>query len=211
MLKLLLMSFLFSVKAYDICVVGGTSGLGKEIIYQGILDKNKKILALSGSSSPITVPYRSNSFENKQKKQQIFDHPNLKTDNYWTNVFDYNYDHIIFSTGCQPFEKDYSDELMCKLLMQLPKSCKSITLISAFGVGESIKESNLGITIMNNWYLKDAYRAKNEQEKILNNYKYPIIKKIFRPKALSYGNTTLESISRQKLAQTILEEINDIN
>jgi hypothetical protein len=55
--------------------------------------------------------------------------------------------------------------------------------------------------------LKDAYRSKNEQEKILNRYKTSAKKYIYRPKALSYGITQIDSTSRKELAETILNQI----
>lgn len=79
--------------------------------------------------------------------------------------------------------------------------------MSAYGVGDSINEANLGIVSMRNWYLKDVYRAKEEQERLVNNFKKNIKKYIYRPKVLSYGNTFFESIPRQKMAKEILENI----
>ena len=97
---------------------------------------------------------------------------------------------------------------MKKVIENLPNNCKTISLISAFGVGESLKKGNIGIAVMNAWYLKDVYRAKNEQELILNNIKNKNIKKfIYRPKALSYGKTTLDSTSRKELAKEILSKV----
>ena len=60
---------------------------------------------------------------------------------------------------------------------------------------------------MNKWYLKDVYRAKNEQEKLVNKYNDKIKKYIYRPKALSYGETLIDSISRKDLASEILDTI----
>ena len=65
---------------------------------------------------------------------------------------------------------------------------------------------------MNDWYLKDVYRVKNEQERMLDynifKAKYPDIKRyIIRPKALSYGKTVLNSGTRQELAKNILDNL----
>ena len=57
---------------------------------------------------------------------------------------------------------------------------------------------------MDSLYLKDVYRAKNYQEKALNNYKGDVNKLIYRPKALSYGKTLLDSTSRFELAGKLL-------
>ena len=42
--------------------------------------------------------------------------------------------------------------------------------MSAYGVGNSLDESNLGIKIMDSLYLRDTYRAKNRQEEIVSKY-----------------------------------------
>ncbi len=62
---------------------------------------------------------------------------------------------------------------------------------------------------MNNWYLQDVYRAKNKQEKIVEEYKnkYNIELEIIRPKALSYGQNIFSIKSREKLAKEILDNI----
>ena len=61
---------------------------------------------------------------------------------------------------------------------------------------------------MNNLYLQDVYRAKNEQEKMLENYKIQNPKtniNILRPKALSYGHSIFIGKSRESLASEILD------
>ena len=61
---------------------------------------------------------------------------------------------------------------------------------------------------MNSLYLKDVYRAKNVQEQLLNNSNLNIEKFIYRPKALSYGKTNIDSTSRKDLAKKILDDLN---
>ena len=133
-------------------------------------------------------------------------------DIYWNDLTSYNYKSIVFTTSGGPFKDDYSDQLMAKIMPNLPESCKHLVLISAYGVGNSLNNKEVGINIMNNWYLKDVYRAKNSQEELLHlkmfKEKYPHLKTtILRPKALSYGETLLKSITRQSLAHEVLEVI----
>lgn len=205
-----IIAFLFLSKlseAYNLCVVGASSGLGRELIYQGITERDIQVLGLSGISSKISMPCRENSF-NEIKNQNIFEHPNLLLDSYWNNIIKYEYDNLVLTTSAKPFENDYSDILLSKILENLPDKCKTITLISAYGAGNTLEKSNLGIEVMNSWYLKDVYRAKNEQEKLLRNFRSRKIEKyIYYPKALSYGDTKLESISRRNLAREILNNI----
>lgn len=199
------------LQAYQLCVIGATSGLGRELVYQAALDKNMSVLALSGSSKPLCLPCRVNSFEELQS-QPPFHNPNVERGNYWKDLSYYDYETVIFTTGASPFKDDYSDTLMSKVLTNLPPSCTNLVLISAHGVGDSLNPQETGINIMNKWYLKDVYRAKNSQEEMLRmkmfKMKYPKLKMtILRPRALSYGTTTIPSVSRQSLASDILKEI----
>ena len=199
-----------NVKMYNLCIVGATSGLGRELIFQSIASKNSTVIALSNSCKEIYYPCRTNSFT-EIKNKNIFRHPNLDTECYWNNIKGINYEHVIFCTSSKPFEKDYSDKIMVKILQDLSPDCKSISLVSAYGVGDSLDKKNLGISIMNYWYLKDVYRAKNKQEEYLNNnFKHIKNKFIYRPKALSYGETKLESISRKELAKNIINKLDNI-
>ena len=200
------MSMLYCAKAFDLCIVGASSGLGRELIYQSITNRNKKVLGLSRIQLPISEPYRGNSYEDIKQMPEIKS-KNLSLDSYWNNITD-QYDNLIFCTSASAFEKDYSDKLTKKFLDNIPESCKTISLISAFGVGNSLNQGNIGIQLMEKIYLKDVYRAKNIQENLINSYKKKNVEKfIFRPKALSYGNTLFESTPRFELAEEILENL----
>ena len=98
---------------------------------------------------------------------------------------------------------------MEKFLNNLSEKCKTIVLISAYGVGDSLDKANLGIQVMNSIYLKDVYRSKNQQESLLIEHDDIKIRKIiYRPKALSYGKTNFaDSVSRYNLANSILNDL----
>ena len=193
--------------SYKICIVGASSGLGKELVYQSTNKSDIEIIALSNSYKEFEIPCRVDSFQEPSNYQkETFEDPAIIRGNYWENINDLNYEHLILTTSAKPFEKDYSDELTQKFIDNLSTKCKSISLISAYGAGDSLNVYEPGISIMNSWYLKDVYRAKNNQENILNQLN-DVSVKIYRPKALSYGKTLLNSISRQKLAQIILHDI----
>lgn len=201
---LLITNFLYT---FDICVVGSKSGLGSELIYQGLED-NKKILGLSKNNMKVKLPYRGGGLDWKNTYEYI-ENRNLHTDIY-DNFHKYNFKNIIFTTGAKPFEDDYSSYLTEKILFNKNKNLnlKNIVLISAFGAGDSLKNANIGIKLMNSWYLNNAYHAKNEQEKLVQNYKKKnknvnII--IIRPEVLSYGKSIYASKSRERLAKEILQ------
>lgn len=200
----ILIFFLFQVNSYYLCIVGGSSGIGKELIYQS-LENNNKILALTNNSKNIKIPYRGGGLSKEDMDINLINN-NLKIDLY-KNYYKYNFKNIVFTTGAQPFKNDYSDIITKDILSKNLKSLKNIILLSAEGVAETLPNSNIGIKVMNNWYLKDTYRAKNEQEKIVNEYsnKYNKNLLIIRPKALSYGVNLYGIKSRKNYAEEILE------
>ena len=209
MLRLFLFLFFISYTysfTHDLCVVGATSGLGRELIYQAKNIRKKNVLALTcNTNNKIYLPYRGNSFNYKQTNETFSD--DITVDSYWVTK-PYQYKHIVFCTGAKPFEKDYSDTVTNKIISNIPDCCRSISLVSAYGVGDSLQNANFGIQVMNDLYLKDVYRAKNKQEEIINSYQNKnIVKNIYRPKALSYGQTLLQSLSRADLAERILDNI----
>ena len=202
---LLIINNINFINGFDLCVVGPSSGLGREIIYQG-LNKNMKILGLTSNPNNIKIPYRGGGLNNKNSNL-LLRSPNLEICEY-NNFVNYNFSNIVFTTGAQPFQDDYSDILTKNILNYESLNLLNIVLISAYGVGDSLSNSNLGIKIMNNLYLQDVYRAKNAQEELLNNYKKTNPEtniKIFRPKALSYGVNLYGAKSRETLAKEILD------
>lgn len=196
------------INSFNLCIVGATSGLGRELIYQG-LENNIKILGLTNNANKIKIPYRGGGLSNK-KTNIYLTSDNLKIDKY-KNYNKYNFENIVFTTGAQPFENDYSDIITKNILSKNLTNIKNIVLLSADGVAESLPKSNVGIKVMNNWYLKDTYRAKNEQEKFIQDYssKYNKNVLIIRPKALSYGVNLYSIKSRKQYAEEILNYINN--
>ena len=193
------------VNGFDLCVLGASSGLGREIIYQG-LNNNKKILGLTSNPANIKIPYRGGGLNNKNSNLLLRSH-NLEICEY-NDFVNYNFSNIVLTSGAQPFQEDYSDILTKNILNCEKLNLKNIVLISAHGVGNSLSNSNPGIKIMNNLYLQDVYRAKNAQEELLNNYKKinPETNiQILRPKALSYGVNIYSAKSRQIFAKEILD------
>lgn len=221
----MLISMLSNINAYfDVCVVGASSGLGKELVYQGLNNYNLKVLALTSNLDEVKIPYRGGGLNDDLNRPAIVD-DNLKIENYWKdfqNIYDYK--NIIFTTSSTAFKKDYSYFLTKKILNNFSSYCECINLVSAYGVGDSLKNANLGIKIMENFYLKDVYSAKNKQEELINNFELDnlesinpyykkniknkkLIKKIYRPKVLTYGNNVFNGQSREQLASTILDNI----
>ena len=196
------------IMCFNLCVVGGSSGLGKEIIYQA-LQSNNKVLALTKSPNKITIPFRNGGLEEKFVGEEIINN-NLVKDNY-NNYNKYNFKNIIFTLGGTAFKNDYSDKITQDILNNYKYQFNNIILISANGVGDSLSNSNLGIKIMNDWYLRDVYRAKNRQELLVKEYELKSKKTkavVLRPECLSFGENAYDCIPREKLAKKILVELN---
>ena len=200
----LLLLFLTNITSFNLCVVGGKSGLGRELVYQCV-SSDKKVLALTNNTFDIKYPYRGNGLNQKTLDKTIKS-DFLKVDTY-NNFKKYRFKNIVFTLGASPFEKDYYDIVTKNILENINYKLDLIILVSAYGVGNSLEKSNLGIKIMDNIYLRDTYRAKNIQEEIISEYakKNNVNTFIIRPKGLSYGPNLYSIKSRQQLAKEILE------
>lgn len=206
MIKTLIYFFLsYTCYAYDIAIVGASGRLGRELVYQSTKNMNKKVIGYTSNPHYIYEPYRANGY-NEENKGIEYKSSNLDLYNYWKPL-NQDYEHLIFCTSAMPFEDDYSDKLFNKFFNQISNKCKSISFVSANGVRDTLENSNIGIKIMNNWYLKDVYRAKNKIEDILVKYNGPMEIYIYRPRALSHGDTMLSSVSRKNMAKTILQNL----
>ena len=198
--------------SYKLCIVGAGSGLGKELVYQTLNDNNE-VLALTSNPYKVSYPFRLGGLNDPRSNEELFNNriisDKLTIDNYWNDINNqYEYDHLIFTTSGTAFSDDYSFKLTSKFMETLPECCRTVSLISANGVGDSLKNSSIGIKVMNNWYLKDVYKSKNLQEICLNAYTNNKIGKfIYRPKALSYGESNFDTTSRFQLASMLLDKI----
>ena len=95
--------------------------------------------------------------------------------------------------------EDTSHLVLAHILYTLPASCKSVQVVSAYGVDKD-EQSNLGIRVMSNWYLNTGAARKRDSG-------LPFA--IERPRALSYGPIPFNTIStpRQVLAKRMLDRI----
>ena len=185
-----------------------------------------KVLALTSNLDGVKEPYRGGGLNDNYDKPIIIN-KNLKVESYWKDInYIYDYKNIVFATGSSPFKEDYSYFLTDKYLNRLSVECKSLNLVSAYGAGDSLENANLGIKIMENFYLRKVYQAKNKQEELIKNYKQNIsniknpyylnkvlnqnknlIKNIYRPKVLTYGENIFNGQTRENLATEILDNM----
>ena len=198
--------YMLGIDGYNLCVIGAGGGLGREIVYQASKERNMTVLALT-SDSKIYIPYRGDGYNNMEDQNEYVSSL-VKVDNYWNTIRD-DYERLVICTGGTIFEEDYSDTLTKKYLESLSSECKDVSIVSAYSVEENTLEKfSVPFQIMSNFYLKDVYRSKRMQETYLKQYnKSKIRKKIYKPRALSYGNTFIPSTSRMDLASEILDAI----
>ena len=124
-----------------------------------------------------------------------------------------HYDALVLCMSGKPFDSDdsmyASTAAICR---SLPRSCKHVLLVSAHGVGDSIRQSNVGIKVMRSWYLRESYSSKEQQETLVGGL--PGVKRtILRPRVLSYDHIPFNTIStrRKDLARDILERVTGEN
>tara|TARA_Y100000389_G_scaffold178827_1_gene192347 strand:- start:357 stop:1034 length:678 start_codon:yes stop_codon:yes gene_type:complete len=219
------------VSSLHIHIAGINSGLGREIAYQiceeGVFDDVTKISGLctlpKKRKDELMIPYRGGGLSEDISgiSKKYFVSPLLE-------FYDYKqcsqgilviepYDFLILSMGGTAFESyDFSADVTRNLIGKLPSSCKLIICVSAFGVNKGWREQSelgmygviegIGIRGMKDFYLKEVYRSKAEQEDMLKDMESSLI---LRPKVLTYDNTTSLSrgVSRKMLAQKMIQKM----
>lgn len=195
-----------NVYAYTVAVVGAHGGLGRELVDQS-LQNHWKVKAIVRRNSPVIKPVRSGWLDEDKTIRIPIKNENLCVTSEYNDL---SYDALIFCLSGSPFQKDDSYILVHDICKNLPRRCKKVCLVSAYGVGDSIKNANIGIKVMNSWYLKDAYESKQIQESIVYDMPSKVETMILRPKVLSYDKIPFNFISttRQDLASQILNWIN---
>jgi len=66
----ILFNILYLVNCFNICVIGSSSGLGKEIICQS-LEKNINVLALTNNPDKIYYPFRGKGLDENYKSKTL--------------------------------------------------------------------------------------------------------------------------------------------
>jgi hypothetical protein len=229
--KIFLTLLMSQVSCLHIHIAGINSGLGREIVYQ-ICEEGgyKDVTKISGlctlpelpelpekRKDRLMVPYRGGGLS-EDISERYFSSPLLEFYDYsQSSLLIEPYDFLILSMGGTAFESyDFSADVTRNLIGKLPSSCKLIICVSAFGVNKGWREQSelgmygviegIGIQGMKDFYLKEVYRSKAEQEDMLKDMESSLI---LRPKVLTYDNTTSLSrgVSRKMLAQKMIEKM----
>jgi hypothetical protein len=223
--EIFLTLLMFRVSSLHIHIAGINSGLAREIAYQiceeGGYNDVTKISGLctlpEEGKYKLMVPYRGGGLS-EDISEEYFASSLLEFYDYsQSSLLIEPYDFLILSMGGTAFESyDFSADVTRNLIGKLPSSCKLIICVSAFGVNKGWREQSelgmygviegIGIQGMKDFYLKEVYSSKAEQEDILKDIEYSMI---LRPKVLTYDNTTSLSrgVSRKMLAQKMIQKM----
>lgn len=199
--------------SFTVTIVGAHGRLGRELVSQS-LERGWDVRGVvRRPDDPVFEPVRQGwltSSENDMYKVPISSARLMLTAN--TTCSD-DTDAIVFAMSAQPFasklEMTVQNEIVRRMCgSQGTKKCRKICLVSAFGSGDSLPGSNVGYQIMHDFYLKEGYAAKEEQERIVSKVTSASTL-ILRPKVLSFDKIPFNNfaIVRSDLATEILDWI----
>ena len=202
----MIVSLAYNVLGFTLAVSGATGGLGRELCRQSV-DRGWTTLALTrNSSATIYEPSRNPCIQKKNSEIKSSDLNVIHYDDAIASGL--KYDALVLALGGKPFREDSTTRVVESICANLPQGCKCVCLLSAFGVGPSLKDASIGIKVMEAWYLRDVYSSKRKQEALVRELRNRDIQTlILRPRALSYGQITpLDTpLPRQWLAESILD------
>jgi putative NADH-flavin reductase len=195
--------FFGTADALRVAIAGAHGGLGRELVRQS-LDRGWKTFAFIRRDDPVFEPTRTGWLSEDDTYRVPMRDKKLSTHLY-EDILDVSYDALAIAIGGRPFSKDTSVETVERLCTNLPKTCKKVCLVSAYGSGDSLKNADAGIRAMSDWYLKDVYKAKRSTESIVSSLDRGTL--IVRPRVLSYDSIPFNPISstRQDVAREIVE------
>ena len=194
---------------FTVAISGATGGLGRELCQQSV-DRGWNTLALTrNTGSRVMAPIRYAGMVDVPTEKEEISSPLMTVLHHDDAIaVQAPYDALILALGGKPLKSDGTTRVVETICANLPHTCKAVCLVSAYGVGSSLEGSNVGIRLMESWYLQDVYAAKRAQENIVRDMRTKNMQiLILRPKALSYGRLTPfdTSLPRKDLAGNILE------
>lgn len=204
-------SSMFSIFAFGFTItVGGAQGnLGRELVAQSLQRGWDVVGVVRRPNDPVFMPWRkgwlspvSDKLEPIRSERLV-----LTTDTDCGST-----DAVVFAFSGKPFGNEgiRQTDVVRRMCDTSPNETR-LCFVSAHGTGDSAVNANLGIQVMNKWYLKDVYNAKQSQEDIILQTFNPSL--ILRPKVLSYENIPLNPLAtrRQDLAREILDWVSSSN
>jgi putative NADH-flavin reductase len=194
--------------AYTVGIVGAQGRLGRELVLQTLEERHWHARALvRRPDEPVLRPSRDGWLREPPGVRAP-----LRSDALSVRSVDApdaleGCDALVLALSGAPFEADTSTAVVRDLCARLPPTCERVCLVSAFGVGDSLRRADPGIRVMDAWYLRDTYAAKHEQEALVRALAVPQL--VLRPRVLSHAPVPLNPIAttREDLARRILSWI----
>lgn len=200
-----------AIVALTVGVFGAQGGLGRELVQQCRDRGHIPVAYVRDATRDIRPPVRNGWLEETESPVPL-PRPFANLDVRTTAQSVDGLDAVVFAMSGKPFVKDTSTVVVRDVCDRLPPRCTKMCLVSAWGVGDTIQHSNLGIKVMKGFYLHSTYSAKAIQETMVRTWSASLPLRenlIVRPKVLSFSPIPFNTIAtpRQTLAATILDWI----
>ncbi|OUU50612.1 MAG: hypothetical protein CBC12_05315 [Candidatus Puniceispirillum sp. TMED52] len=201
-----------AVVSFTVTIAGAHGRLGRELVSQCLQRGWSVNGVVRRPEDPVFAPIRKgwlspNEKEDSQRIPILSSNLTLTTNTTCKS----NTNGIVFVMSARPFSTKLEMSVQNEVVRRLcgtarSTNCSKICLVSAFGSGDSLEGSNVGYKIMHDFYLKEGYAAKEEQERIVS--KTPDMDTlILRPKVLSFEKIPMNNFAvvRSELAEQILD------
>lgn len=195
--------------AYTISIVGAQGRLGRELVAQSLQRGWNVEAVVRRPLDPVLHPVRTGwlSQDGDSDAAVPLSSENLTlTDE--TSAPD-GVDAIVFCMSAEPFATREALRVQTEVVRRMLWTCANddarVCLVSAYGAGDSLNGSNVGIQFMHAVYLREAYAAKEEQEALVTRRNLTSL--ILRPRVLSFTQIPFNGICvpRFDLSRRILD------
>ena len=198
------------VKPPTVAIVGAQGRLGRELVQQSLYRGWSSIAVVRRPFDPVVAPIRKGLLSpdaDDSARLLPIQHPKLSVQS--SNEDCPRCDAVIFALGEVRFREDKSIDVVSRMCDTMPDTCTQACLVSAYGVGDSLRGSNPGIQVMSAAYLRSAYSSKASQEQMVSSCR-ATRRLILRPRALTHAQAKfLPGSSRRDLAAEILDWIGE--
>ena len=196
-----------SALGLSITVVGAQGHLGRELVAQSLQRQWTVCGLVRRPQEPILYPTRR-GWLSPTNDYMATPMPQLDRLVLTSEVADCaDTDAIVIAASARPFAPRTEVQGQVDAVRELcaratPDTC--ICLVSAHGAGDSLEGADAGIQFMHAAYLREAYSAKEEQERLVRESGARV--RILRPRVLSFAPIPFNPISttREDLARDIL-------
>ena len=193
-----------SALAYTVTIVGAQGRLGRELAVQSLQRGWDVRGVVRRPHDPLLLPSRRGWLTEDRELDGV---PLLSDRLTLTRNTSCPTDAVVFAMSARPFASEAEMRVQTEVVRRMCRTpCRKICLVSAHGAGDSLPGSNVGIQIMHDFYLKEGYAAKEEQEDLVSRVDGAETL-ILRPRVLSFQKIPLNpwAVVRSELAAQILD------